>query len=521
MHRSNKWQNITIITIVLIVVVLSVVVNIQYEKEGLSKVAETINIDNGDQSINWERYPTFEITLDEAMDIIQPGTYHITGTLEDAGISINAGGGEVRLILDNVTINNSNGPAIACYSAENLVIELVGENSLSDGPAYASNYDEDVNGVIYSKADLTFDGDGSLALQANYQDGIVGKDDLKFISGSYDIASVDDGIRGKDSVYILDGSFIIDATSDAIKATNDTTTGKGFILVEDGNFNLVASGKGLQSTSSILIYGGNYIISTKDDAIHSDSYLGIKDGQFNINSGDDGLHANKELTVDGGEINVVMSYEGMEAQVVTINDGRINLVSQDDGINAGGGADLSATMHQEAGVFDADENCQLTINGGEITINASGDGIDSNGWLYFNGGTVVVDGPTNNGNGALDSGMGIVMNGGEVLAVGASGMATTFGTASSIYNVSIYITSTQPANTRITIKDSSGKEIFSHQAKKTFDHIAAGSPMFELGETYTVYFDDINYQNFTISGVTTTVGSNKSNNSQFGPQRRK
>lgn len=521
MHRSNKWQNITIITIVLIVVVLSVVVNIQYEKEGLSKVAETINIDNGDQSINWERYPTFEITLDKAMDIIQPGTYHITGTLEDASISINAGGGEVRLILDNVTINNSNGPAIACYSAEDLVIELVGENSLSDGPAYASNYDEDVNGVIYSKADLTFDGDGSLALQANYQDGIVGKDDLKFVGGSYSIVSADDGIRGKDSVYILDGSFIIDATSDAIKATNDTTTGKGFILVEDGNFDLVASGKGLQSTSSILIYGGNYIINTKDDAIHSDNYLGIKDGQFNINSGDDGLHANKELTIDGGEITVVMSYEGMEAQVVTINDGIINLVSQDDGINAGGGADSSATMRQGAGVFDADENCKLTINGGEIAINASGDGIDSNGWLYFNGGTVVIDGPTNNGNGALDSGMGIVMNGGEVLAVGASGMASTLGMASSIFNVSIYTTSTQAANTRIVIKDSSGKEVFSHQAKKTFDHIAAGSPMFELGETYTVYFDDINYQNFTISGVTTTVGSNKSNNSQFGPQRRK
>ena len=521
MHGSNRRQIIIFAILALVVIVTSVIVNIQYDKEGLSKIAGMIDLDNGDQDINWARYPTFDVTLNEALDIVQPGTYHLTGTLEGAGISINAGGGEVKLILDNVTINNPNGPAVTCYSAEDLIIELVGENSLSDGSTYASDYDEDVNGVIYSKADLTFSGDGNLALQANFQDGIVGKDDLKFIGGSYDIISVDDGIRGKDSVYILDGNFIIDAVSDAIKTTNEITTGKGFILIENGNFDLIASGKGLKSTSSILIYGGNYTINTKDDAIHSDSYLGIKDGQLNIYSGDDGFHANKELVIDGGDITVVMSYEGMEAQVVTINDGKVSIVSQDDGINAGGGADSSAVIRQGAGVFDANENCKLTINGGEIAVNSSGDGIDSNGWLYFNGGTVVIDGPTNNGNGALDSGMGIVMNGGEVLAVGASGMASTLGMSSSIFNVSIYATSTQAANTKITIKDSSGKEVFSHQVKKSFDHIAAGSPIFELGETYTVYFDDISYQNFTISGVTTTVGSNKSNNSQFGPQRRR
>ena len=79
MHRSNKWQNITVITMVLIVVVLSVIVNIQYKKEGLSKIAETIDVDNGDQDINWGRYPTYDITLEESFNVVHPGTYHLTG----------------------------------------------------------------------------------------------------------------------------------------------------------------------------------------------------------------------------------------------------------------------------------------------------------------------------------------------------------------------------------------------------------------------------------------------------------
>ena len=156
---------------------------------------------------------------------------------------------------------------------------------------------------------------------------------------------------------------------------------------------------------------------------------------------------------------------------------------------------------------EGDENCILAINGGNVYINAAGDGVDSNGWLYFNGGKVVVDGPTNNGNGALDSGLGIVMNGGEVIAVGASGMAETLGASSSVYNVSIYLSAAQTAGTEIIIKDANENIVLEHTAAKAFNHIAIGSERFKLGETYALYLNGEKYTTFTISSITTVVGN--------------
>lgn len=517
LNLDSKW--LIFLVIIAAVVGTTIYMNRDHELTDANKIENTISADNGDLKINWERYPTTDIELTESLDITESGTYHLTGTLTDGVITIDAGDGVVRLILDGATIKNSTGPAIACYSADDLVIELTGESTLEDGTTYSSTYDEDVTGAIYSKADLTFQGDGTLNLTANYQDGIVSKDDLKFNDGTYDIVANDDGIRGKDSVYIVAGNFTVKSAADAIKSTNETDAGKGFVMIENGTFNLTASAKAIKATNSILIYNGSFTIDSYDDAIHSNNYIGIIDGGFAISAGDDGIHADKELIIDGGNIVIAKSYEGLEAQAITINGGNLSIVSFDDGLNAGGGADESANNRPGANPFDADTDCVLAINGGELYVNAAGDGVDSNGYLYFNGGTVVVDGPTNNGNGALDSGAGITMSGGTVIAVGASGMAETLGSNSTVYNASIYFSSTQPAKTLIEIKDSAGDIIINHTSAKTFNHLAVGSEQFQLGETYTIYLNGEKYQTFTISSITTMVG-NGNTNQQMAPQRR-
>lgn len=500
-----RW--LFVVATLIIIAIVAVIVNINHANHATNKIAGTIDVDNGDLKIDWGRYQTFDITLSNTLTITKSGTYHLAGSLNDQLIIVDAGVSEVRLLLDNVSIVNSTGPAIACYSAEDLVIELVGENNLSSGATYDNTYDEDVTGAIYSKADLIFQGEGSLNLVTDYQDAIVGKDDVKFNSGTYNITAVDDAIRGKDSVYIVAGNFALSAGADAIKSTNEFDVGKGFILIENGNFDIAATGKGIKSVDNILLYGGNYAIVTKDDAVHSNNYVGIANGTININSGDDGVHADRELIIDGGDITIAKAYEGAEAQVVTINGGNLSLTTSDDGINAGGGADASAANRTGAGAFNADESCVISINGGNIYVNAGGDGIDSNGYLNFSGGKVVVDGPSNNGNGALDAGVAIVMNGGEVLAIGSSGMAESLGNSSSVYNVSIFLNSTQPAGTIITFKDQSGNVIASHTAAKSFGHIAIGLPSFQLGATYTLYLNDNKYQDFTISNITTTIGN--------------
>ena len=514
-NRSPKEITRTLLASLALVILLTVavVLNVNHANNSSTKVEGTISADNGDSKINWNRYPTTDIELSESLNITKSGTYHLTGMLMDGAIDISVDNeeGVVRLILDNVTIKNSTGPAIACHSGDDLVIELIGENIIEDASEYSASYDEDVSGAIYSKSDLTFNGDGTLNLTANYQDGIVSKDDLKFNGGTYNIVSADDGIRGKDSVYVVAGTFNINATGDAIKSTNETTASKGFVLIKDGTFELVSTTKGIKAINSILIYGGDFDIISRDDAIHSNNYIGIVNGEFNINSSDDAIHADRQLIIDGGNITIVQSYEGLEAQAITINNGNISIKSFDDGINAGGGADNSSTNRVGANPFDTNEDCILTINGGDIYINASGDGVDSNGYLYFNGGSVVIDGPTNNGNGALDSGISITMNGGEVIAVGASGMAETLGETSTIYNASIYFSSTQTAGTKIEIKNSANETIIKHISAKSFDHLAVGTTKLEPSNTYTIYLNDSKYQDFVISDIITVVGNNISN----------
>lgn len=505
-HFDFRWVIIGIILVVLLAV--AVYFNASHHIIDTSHIVSKIDIDNGDTKINWANYDTYAIELFEDLTISKSGIYHLTGNLEDGSITINAGvESVVKLILDNVTIYNSTGPAINCIDGDDLVIELVGSNYLEDATDYSSDYDTDVTGVIYSKADLTFTGNGSLNLIANHQDGIIGKDDLKFGGGTYRITAADDAIRGKDSVYIINGDFTITASADGVKSTNENDYNKGFILIENGNFNITTSSKGIKSTRDIIIYNGNFAIKSTDDAIHSNNYVGIVGGKFNLVSNDDGIHADRTIVIDGGEITIAKSYEGLEAQTVTINNGKVKISSTDDGINAGGGVDMSATSRIGGDAFNADENCILSINGGDIYINASGDGVDSNGWLYFNGGKVAIDGPVNDGNGALDSGLGIVMNGGEVIALGSSGMAESLGASSSVFNVSIFLNEVQPANTSVTIKNSSSDTIVSHTSAKSFSHIAVGSPSFQLGETYTIYLNNEEYQKFTISDITTKIQS--------------
>ena len=505
-----NWWWVAAGALILVLIVVAVILNLNHSHTGdnAENISGTINIDNGDNKINWDRYPSFNAELSGSYKITESGTYYLSGNIDDGLININvASDAVVRLILNNVSIKNSNGPAIACYGGDDLVIELNGENYLEDGASYSADFDADVDGVIYSKADLSFSGDGTLNTTANHADAIVSKDDLKFNSGKYIITAIDDGIRGKDSVYVINGDFKISTKGDAIKSTNETDTTKGFVLIEDGNFEINAGAKGIKAINSILIYDGNFAITSTDDTIHSNNYVGIIDGTLDLASSDDGIHADARLIIDGGKINITKSYEGLEAQKISINGGEVSIYSNDDGMNAGGGADGSANSRAGAGAFDVNENCELIINGGEIYVNAAGDGIDSNGYIYINGGNIAVDGPTNNGNGALDSGASIMMNGGSVIALGASGMAETLGTSSSIYNISVYFSSTQNKGTVVEIRNSAGDIVLSHTSAKTFNHLAAGTSAFQSGETYTIYINGALYESFTVSDITTTIGN--------------
>lgn len=322
----------------------------------LSSASSSINIDNSDKNIDWASYDSNDIILEKSTKITEAGVYNLTGTISDGYIEIDTDG-EVELNLNNVSITNTSGPAIYVKNANTVVINLSGENTLTDGSTYNFS-DTDANAVIFSHDNLVIMGSGTLKINANYEDGIVSKDDLKIKSGIYIITSKDDGIRGKDSVYIINGKFTINSGGDAIKSTNDTDSEKGFVKISKGTFNITSSSDGIDALTKLIIDGGTFI----------------------INSQDDGTHADGLVEINGGTI-TISACEGIEGTYVKINDGSINISASDDGINA----------------TNKSDNYQVTIeiNGGNIIIKmGSGDtdGIDANGNLYINGGTINITG---------------------------------------------------------------------------------------------------------------------------------
>ena len=286
------------------------------------------------------------VSDDEVVEITDGGSYNLSGSYESVTINTDE---DVELNLNGVEINCTSGPAINVIEADTVSIVLNGTNTIS------ATTTEDLDGAIYSKADLVFSGSGTLNVESNY-DGIVSKDTLVIKSGTYVIESDDDGIRGKDNVAIVDGNFTINAGGDGIKATNDTDDGEGYIAIDGGKFNITSGTDGMDAVLDITINGGDFTLNCKDDAIHGDGKVEINDGNFKITAA-----------------------EGIEATYVKINGGNITIDASDDGINAGAKSTAYAVT--------------IEINGGELTINmGSGDtdGIDANGNIYINGGTINI-----------------------------------------------------------------------------------------------------------------------------------
>lgn len=88
---------------------------------------------------------------------------------------------------------------------------------------------------IFSHDDLTINGSGSLTVNANYNNGIVSKDDLKITGGTITVTAVNDAVKGRDSLTVKDGALTVKAGGDGMQATNDEEADRGNIVIEGGS----------------------------------------------------------------------------------------------------------------------------------------------------------------------------------------------------------------------------------------------------------------------------------------------
>lgn len=474
---------------------------------------------------------------DGSVTITKAGTYKLSGTFTGQ-IIVNAGDSDkVQLVLDNASIAKEGSAALYIINADKVFVTTVKgtENTLSSTGEFASSDDEtNIDGAIFSKSDITFNGSGTLNVKCESKHGIVTKDDLKITGGTYNITSASQGLSGKDSVRIAGGNITVTSGTDGIHSENTDDTEKGYVYISGGTLNITsgkdcidASGtvdikdgtytfkagggssekttgdstesyKGIKADGVLTISGGTFDIDTLDDAIHSNSDVTVSGGTLDISTGDDGVHSDNNTVVSGGEINIAKCYEGLEGQTVTVSGGKVTLTASDDGINAAGGDNQGVGGGFGPDSFSADSDAKITITGGEIHVNASGDGLDSNGDIEISGGTVYVYGPTNDGNGSLDYENNAVITGGTVIMAGSSGMAMNFGSQSTQGSI-LASTGNASAGTAVKLTDSSGNVIAEFTPTVSFRTVVISTPDITSDGTYTLTVGD-STQEITMSG---------------------
>ncbi len=299
-------------------------------------------------------------TLSDGQDISisEEGVYVLTGSASEVTVIVDAASEDkVQIVLDGVSITNTDSPCIYVKNADKVFITTTStENTLEVSGTFSADGETNTDAVIFSKDDLVLNGTGVLNITSS-DNAVSSKDDIKVTGGSYIIRCVSDAFEAHDMIAVADGSIMISSEGDGFKAKNDEDDTQGMIYVCGGT--------------------------------------------IDIDAGDDGMHAVCILQIDGGIVTVDAA-EALEATWVQINGGEMTLSASDDGINAS--AKSSAYTPT------------LEVNGGSVSVSmAAGDtdALDSNGYLYINGGTLDIYAQS-----PFDYDLGAEYNGGTIFVNG-------------------------------------------------------------------------------------------------------
>lgn len=492
--------------------------------------------------------------------ISKEGVYVLSGTLSDGQIVVDADKQDkIQLVLNGANISCKSSAAVYVKQADKVFITLkdATKNTLAATGEFKQTDDNNVDAAVFSKADLTLNGKGSLSISSKNGHGVVSKDDLVITEGSYSVTSAGQGLSGKDSVRIADGSITVNSQKDGIHSENTEDANKGFVYIKggkikitaqgdgisasgaftalDGALNITAGGssnaekvktemfgnkqasintnentqdstsvKGIKAGADLTIQGGKINVDSADDSVHSNANVYVKGGSLTLATGDDGIHADEAAEISRGTVNVGESYEGIEGLRVKISGGNITVKSSDDGINAAGGNDQSGVGGgMQADNFGVTEDCEINISGGVITIDAEGDGIDSNNSITVSGGELYINGPTKGGNGAIDSNGSAVITGGVVVAAGTKEMAECFGDGST--QCAVMYNTSEAVSGELTVKDSSGSTVLSYTPTKQYSSVVVSSADIKQGSTYTINAGGMSQQ-IEVNDIITAAG---------------
>ncbi len=498
------------------------------------KSGEKLDVDThySEQDLSWDTSSETAIDLsnptatdgvtveDGTLTITKAGTYKLSGEYQGQIKVETADSDAVRLVLDNANITNSSGAALNVVNADEVILYSASgtTNTISDGADYTATGEDDPDAVVYSKADMTIAGEGALKVNGNHEDGIHTSDGLVIASGTLEVNAANTGIKGKDYVDILGGTINVTAQQDGIKSTNDTDEGQGWTRLSNGTVTVNAGDDGFKASRVVEISGGSLTVEQSDEGIEA-QYINVSGGDVNVTSADDGMNASlktsdSESTDSSANTSDTANQQQNNQQQGSIPGGQQSGTSNQQqqgmgqppampGGNAQDGKSQNGTtgtgqqgMGQPpqggmpgggGGTFEVID-AAINVSGGHVTVNAEGDGIDSNGVTTLSGGTLIVNGPSQDGNAALDTNGDLLLNGATVLSGSTADMFEAPSTNSTSGYLKLTNSSGFEQGSTVQVADSSGKVVANYKVTKSnVQLVLVSSSSIVKGQSYTAY----------------------------------
>ena len=480
---------------------------------------------------------------DQTLTITQAGTYVLTGSGKNIKLVVEAADtDQVHLVFQNLTLEGE-GSLLQVNKAHEVVISLAegSQNTLTESQA---SYDEKVKATIHSQVPLTLNGTGNLTLTALTKNALEVEDDLKVLGGTYTVKAANHGFKAEGALDIEAATLTIEAGKDGLHAEHDETTERANISLNPTQLSIAATEDGVDAGNELTIKGGTITVSQSEEGLEA-RVIRQLGGDVTIKSSDDGVNAsagssNKtsdtsatSKTTDASTTSNTADTSSSASQATTDSTttsapGRQATAdpaatSQTDQANkdknqtppappAGQAPPQGGQPPQNGqgpggmppgGQEESDPSLQIILEDGTLTIDAEGDGIDSNGTVSISGGSLVVNGSVQGGNGPLDAAGDITITGGTVWALGPSDMLQGFAQGSTQASITANIAGT--AGQTLIILDAKGKEVARQTASKDFQAVIMSSADLVDGQTYTIQVEGTT-QTATAALVTPVTG---------------
>ena len=365
--------------------------------------------------------------------IKEEATYVISGALNGMLVVDAPETAKLQLVFNGVDITSETSAALYILEADKVFVTLANgtTNALSNSGSFTAVDDNNIDGALFSKQDLTLNGSGSLTVTSPAGHGIVCKDDLAITGGTYVVNSASHGLDANDSVRIGNAALTIDAGKDAIHCENSDDAEKGFIYISSGTIKAEAEGDGIAASAYMQVVDGTIDLlvgggSENGSKAQSDNFGGFMGGGHGggrpggMGPGNSqttgteenstsmkGLKAVNSILISGGTFKIDSSDDSIHSDVsLTINGGTFTLASGDDAIHAEDTLTVTAGKIDVSESYEGLEALHIDVQGGDIKLVASDDGLNAAGGTDQSGTTGGRDGMFGGGPGGMGGGFG-------------------------------------------------------------------------------------------------------------------